>query len=142
MNGRVAQRRIHRRHRWRSANGAPGRGADGLRRGVRALAGRDVAGGAAAVVGRDCLARARRRRATGAAAVVVDGLNLIAVWLVTDVLTPGARATFEIFEDPAEVCAESRHEGVPAMPRSPSRREDCARVRAEAQALDVGGPER
>ena len=79
MNGRVAQRRIHRRHRWRSANGAPGRGADGLRRGVRALAGRDVAGGAAAVVGRDCLARARRRRATGAAAVVVDGLNLDAV---------------------------------------------------------------
>lgn len=67
---------------------------------------------------------------------------VIAVWLVTDVLTPGARATFEIFEDPAEVCAESRHEGVPAMPRSPSRREDCARVRAEAQALDVGGPER
>ena len=60
-------------------NGAPGRGADGLRRGVRALAGRDVAGGAAGVVGRDCLARARRRRATAAAAVVVDEINLDAV---------------------------------------------------------------
>ena len=66
---------------------------------------------------------------------------VIAVSLVTDVLTPAARATFEIFADPAKVCAEIRREGVPAMPRSPSRREDCARVRAEAQALDVGGPE-
>ena len=63
--GRAADRqRLHRRHRWHSGNGAPGRGAAGVRCGVRALAGRDRSRASQGVVGRDCLARAWGDRCT------------------------------------------------------------------------------